>query len=335
MSYAAFRMCAPDAHPARETDVLARVAALWREHARDFPRVTVGPGDDCAVLAPAAHALPTLLKVDQVVEGRHFTRQTPLPLVARKALARAVSDIAAMAGTPVAALVSAVVPAWMHTDDVRVLVEALHDAGRLFACPIVGGDTAWADKRAPLVLSVTVLGEPATPRGVVLRSTARVGDFVYLTGSVGGSFEPAPSTEFAFPGGGRHLTFPPRVAEARELATLLGAALTAMMDTSDGLGLDANRLARASGVRMDIDAGAIPLTRPGEEIARALAEGEDYELLFTVAPGATVPALLATGTRATRIGTVAAWSEGDHLVVLRGADGTTKDISGLGFEHRA
>src|SRR5690606_22520794 len=126
-----------------------------------------------------------------------------------------------------------------------------------------------ADPSHPLVCSVTVLAEPALGREVARRSGAKVGDVIYVTGSLGGSLEPG--------GGGRHLTFTPRIAEALLLAEQLGGRLHAMIDISDGLGRDAAHMAEQSGVRLLLHADRIPLNE-GADWRRAVSDGEDYEL---------------------------------------------------------
>jgi thiamine-monophosphate kinase len=137
------------------------------------------------------------------------------------------------------------------------------------------------------------------------------GDDVYVTGPLGGSLE-----------SGRHLTFTPRLAEATFLADTLGPNLHAMMDISDGLGIDAGRIASASGVRIVLEQGLIPINADTTDPLRALSDGEDYELLLTAAAQSPPPGC-------TRIGTV---EPGDG-VVLNGPAGRT-DASALGWDHR-
>ena len=301
----------------RESDLLDLIARTSATAVGGFPGVLVGPGDDCAVIAPGGSAL--LLKVDQLIEGRHFAPGTPLELVARKAIARAVSDIAAMAGTPFASLAAAVFPHAYPQADADRLCLLLHDAARRWGCPTVGGDVAsFAPGDHPLTLSITVLGGVHPTRGAVLRSGVRPGDAIYVTGSIGGSFA-----------SGRHLTFEPRLAEGAALAATLGDDLHAMMDVSDGLGRDAGRLAAASRVRIELDTASIPLNADVLDTVRAASDGEDYELLFAVAADAAVPGVIASGTPCTRIGRAIAGSG----CVLRLADGREIDAIGLGWDH--
>ena len=298
----------------RETDLLSHIYRRSADLSAAYPRILVGPGDDCAVItSPWGGGDRLLLKVDQLVEGRHFVPApaTPLDLIARKAIARAVSDIAAMAGAPTAALAAATLPAGCTY--ANELFDHLARWARHWSCPLVGGDiAAWSTPGAGLVLSLTVVGTPHPRRGPVLRSTARPGDHVYVTGPLGGSLDAAT-------GLGRHLTFEPRLHEAARLGDTLGDHLHAMMDISDGLGIDAGRLADASGVRIELDAASIPLNPGIRDWRRAAGDGEDYELLFTTDQS---PPL------GIRIGRVA---EGNGCVVIEGNQ--TIDVTALGFDH--
>lgn len=307
-----------------EDTLLQYIANASRDLPRVFPRVVVGPGDDCAVVrvGDGGSGECVLLKTDQVVEGVHFAKGTEVSLIARKAIARPLSDIAAMVGRPIAAMATVTLSRSTTQEEATRLADAVHEWGRRFRCPIVGGDIAtFGPGDGPMVIGVSVVGVPHSSRGPVLRSAAKRGDGVYVTGVVGGSFE-------AGTGGGRHLEFEPRVEVASALADRLGGSLHAMMDTSDGLGIDAGRLACASEVAVEIEELAIPLGEP--EVLAAIARGEDYELLFAVDAGAKVPASLA-GVAITRIGRIA---EGTGCVLLRN-DGTRLDITRQGWEHHS
>ncbi|MBX3351718.1 MAG: thiamine-phosphate kinase [Phycisphaeraceae bacterium] len=291
--------------------IYARSVATDSSHAG----VLVGPGDDCAVVRVEGDLL---LTVDQLVEGRHYDAgATPIDLVARKAVARSVSDIAAMGGTALAALATGALRD--SFDRERELFDAMHDWGERFGCPLIGGDIARVD--GPTVLTCAVLGRAHPTRGAVLRSGARVGDGVFVTGSLGGSFA-----------SGRHLTFTPRVREGRELCDALGADLRAMMDLSDGLGRDAARLADASGVCVEIEASAIPMHEGVADWRAAAGEGEDYELLF--ASSREPPATLGEGTRVTRIGRVVERAANAPACVIVTDRGERVDAGDLGWEHR-
>lgn len=308
-----------------------------------FPAVLTGPGDDCAVVAtPRGDAL--LLTVDQLVEGRHFILHerfaasgraehgagagASLDQVAHKAVARSVSDIAAMGGAPSWALAAGLIPpGWAHAD---ALFDAMAHAAAQLNCPLVGGDVAmWGSESGrthedAIVLTVTVGGLPHEARGPVLRSGAKPGDLVYVTGSLGGSLA-----------SGRHLGFTPRTAEATWLCDALGDDLHAMIDVSDGLGLDASRIGVASGVVLEADAAALPRHPDVPDWRPAAADGEDYELLFTAAASARVPERCpATGVAITQIGQIVpASSERSPGCRIRTPDGAESDGATLGWDH--
>ncbi len=309
----------------RGSDLLGHIYRRSASLTTDHGHIIVGPGDDCAVVRESGVDL--LLKVDQLVVGRHATAETPADLIARKAIARTVSDIAAMAGSCSVALASAALPKGFNQSRADLLFDALSKWALHFGCPLVGGDIASQPKpEDPLVLTITLLGRPHAARGPVLRSTAKPGDLVCVTGALGGSLD----TDSM----GRHLTFEPRITEAVFLASTFGDALTAMMDISDGLGIDAGRMARASKVTIEIDADRLP-RHGGIDLKRAISDGEDYELLFTVSPDAKLPETCPpgsgdTGTPITVIGRVT--DEPGSGVWLLTADGR-EDIAAAGFDH--
>ena len=241
------------------------VAALTRGLSRGHD-VQVGVGDDCAVLGGPRDARWLLLKTDAVVEGVHFLPQEDLRRVGWKALCRALSDIAAMGGTPRHALVTLAISPERRLAEVRALYAGLRRAAARFGVSIVGGETSRSP--GPLFLSIALTGE-VERRQCVLRSGGRPGDVLFVTGRLGGSLA------------GRHLDFTPRLAEARWLVTQ--HKIRAMMDLSDGLAADLPRLAAASSCSYELQPDALP-RHPGCTAAAALTDGEDYELLFAVAP---------------------------------------------------
>ncbi len=237
------------------------------------PEVAVGPGDDCAVVRVPGSADDWLFTTDPVIERRHFLPETPARLVGRKAIARAVSDVAAMGGTPLWILVDLVAPAATPLARIRGLYAGLAAAARKWDLAILGGDTAEGD-----ALELHITGVGRIPRGTaVLRSGARPGDLVYVTGALGGAY---------LPGCRHHLAFEPRLAAGRFLAERKFA--TALMDLSDGLAADLPRLLDASKRGVRLEAAAIPLSRAARKtqqpLHHALCDGEDFELLFTVSP---------------------------------------------------
>ena len=247
----------------RDIGEFGLIARLARTLATRDASVAVGIGDDCAVLRGGDPKKFFLLTCDPVVEGIHFRRNTPPRRVGWKAMARNLSDIAAMGGLPRWAVVSLGLRPDTPVRYVENLYAGLRDAARRFGCTIVGGDTTHV-AREPFIV-VTIVGE-VERRRVALRSGARVGDVVFVTGKLGGSSR------------GKHLTFTPRVREARWLVEHF--PIHAMMDVSDGLASDLQRLVEASGVGFDIAAKSVPANGT---LRAALSDGEDFELLFTVA----------------------------------------------------
>jgi thiamine-monophosphate kinase len=237
-------------------------------------RVLVGPGDDTAVLRWPA-AADCLVTTDMLLEGSCFVLAEAGPRrVGRKAMAVNLSDIAAMASRPIAAVVSVGLPRKGGRALAEELYLGLRETADAFDTAVVGGDTNSWD--GPLVVSVTVLGE-VTGRGPVRRGGARVGDWLLLTGPVGGSIL------------GKHLDFTPRVREALQLHAL--ADLHAMIDVSDGLAADVWHLCTESRCGAVLRAESIPLTPEASQIPdgrtpleHGLGDGEDFELAFAVSP---------------------------------------------------
>ncbi|TDJ56016.1 MAG: thiamine-monophosphate kinase [Planctomycetota bacterium] len=303
----------------RESELLQHI---YTTTSGPTPLVPIPPGDDMTMLLVGDQAV--LAAVDQVIDGCHVDLpRTPLELVGRKAVTRSLSDVAAMAGHPVALLATAALPPDFGHDRATTLFDAMRATADQYGCPLVGGDIAiHSDPSAPLVCTVTVLARPG-PAGAICRTGARPGDHVFVTGTLGGSLEPD--------GLGRHLSFEPRVREALILAGLLENRLHAMIDISDGLARDAAHLATGSGVRIDLDTTRIPC-KDGLDWRRAVGDGEDYELCFTAV--GDVPASL-DGLAVTEIGRVieADQPDGPRLVLLAGD--SVIDTTTLGWEHRS
>lgn len=247
-----------------ENAVLQRLLPLLPE-----PRqLLVGPGDDCAVV-PRDDQWDTLLKTDAVIEAVHFTPDTPPELIGRKALARAISDIAAMGGIPEHALITVLIHPSRPISQLEGIYRGLSELARQFGVSVAGGETSSLPYDG-LALNIALTGR--VERGkAILRSHARPGDILCVTGLLGGSF-----------GSGRHLTFTPRVKEARAMMKT-GFLPTAMMDLSDGLGTDLPRLAAASHCGFECDLDSIPC-HEGCSTHQAICDGEDYELLLTLSP---------------------------------------------------
>jgi thiamine-monophosphate kinase len=308
-----------------EFDLIARLTKSLPANAS----VVTGAGDDCAVLDLGVPEKLILFKTDAVVEGIHFTNETPPEKIGRKALARCLSDIAAMAGTPTAALVTLALPKNFDADFVGKIYEGLNALAEKFGVAIVGGETTTNPER--ILISIALLG--TVPRGTqVLRSGAKVGDAIFVTGELGGALA------------GRHLDFEPRLEEARWLAEHFH--LHALMDLSDGLAGDLRHIVNASKVGAEILKSALPISRAAKLRAResstakppalaALTDGEDFELLFTIASKDAVKLLDAwkkkfPQTKLTCIGKITA-GEG---ILLRDKTGTHK-LNAHGYVHFA
>lgn len=225
--------------------------------------VVVGPGDDCAVVGTGN--LLMLLKTDAVVAGVHFLPEEEARRVGWKAVARVLSDFAAMGGKPGELLVTVALAPEVEVAWVSGLYEGMTACLERHGGCIVGGETTSLPPGTPTMVSVAGRGMVAR-KNLVTRGGGRAGDTVYVTGTLGGSIR------------GKHLDFTPRLEEAAWLTDHF--EITAMMDLSDGLAKDLPRLAARSGVGFEIDREALPLSE-GVGLAQALGDGEDYELLFT------------------------------------------------------
>lgn len=245
--------------------------AILRRILKNIPAndtLLVGPGDDCAVVA-RDDAWDTLLKTDVVVEGLHFLPETRPERIGRKALARAVSDIAAMGGIPEHALITVLCHPSRPVALLEGIYRGLNNLASEFGISLAGGETSGLPYDG-LVINVALTGR--VERGLaVLRSGGSPGDQLFVSGVLGGSFP----SEW-------HLDFEPRVELARGLLKS-GIRPSAMMDLSDGLGTDLPRLAAASKCGFEIDEQALPC-RPGFSPADAVSHGEDYELLLAFPP---------------------------------------------------
>jgi thiamine-monophosphate kinase len=307
------------------------------------PRVKLGSGDDAAVTVPGG---TTATSVDAIVDGVHFHRsEVPPRTIGRKALATALSDLAAMGAEAGEAYVVLGAPRDLEEDEFDGVLDGLLELAAETGITLAGGDLT----RAPaLTLAVTVVGHAQKPGELVPRSGAQEGDVLVVTGELGAAAAGRlllnrPELEAALAGTigdhlrRRQLDPTPRLRSGRALAT---AGARAMIDLSDGLAGDAQHLARASGVALKIEAESLPLARGVTEIAAAAgldplelaaSGGEDYELLAALPPDrleATSTSVDAAGeTRLTPIGEVGA-GEG---VELRLPAGGLLEI--LGYDH--
>lgn len=279
--------------------------------------LVLGIGDDCAIYRPRGSADDLLFTTDMFVEGVHFRRETHKPEIAgRKALARGLSDIAAMGGEPRFCLISLCVARWTSEKWLARFFDGVVALGAATGAVIAGGDLSHGET---LACDVTVCG--AVPRGTALRrDEARPGDEIYVSGDLGGSALGLESWKGK--ARQRHLHPEPRLALGAFLREKRRAS--AAMDLSDGLSLDLRRLCLASGVAAEI---VEPPRFPGASSGQALHGGEDYELLFTVHPGARIPARFE-GLALTKIGTIVRGEAGQ--VRLNGSP-----LLPLGYDHFA
>ncbi len=266
-----------------------------RRLAERGPRIALGIGDDCAIYRPR-RGEDLLFKIDPMIEDVHFHRGQPPSILGQRALARNLSDIAAMGGTPHFCLVSLAIPGDLGGKWLDAFYRGLMALARRTGTALAGGHLARAEK---IYCDVVVGG--SVPRGkALLRSGARPGDSLYVSGRLGKPWD-------------RRIQ--PRLALGRSLR---GRA-TSCMDLSDGLSLDLHRLCLASGVAARVD--RVPVVR-GATLDRALHGGEDYELLFTLPPGHATP----PGT--TRIGSVVKGKPGS--VLFKG-----QPLAPRGYDHFA
>jgi thiamine-monophosphate kinase len=277
--------------------------------------LVLGIGDDCAIYRPRGSREDLLFTTDLLMEDVHFRRHThPAAAVGHKALARGLSDIAAMGGVPRFCLLSLAVAERADQHWIAGFYDGLLRLARRTGTPLAGGDLARAAKTA---CDIVVCG--AVPRGKALRrGGARAGDAVYVSGRLGGSalgLATGKGRAWA-----RHLRPEPRLRLGVFLRERIGA--TAAMDLSDGLSLDLRRMALASGLEAHIEP---PPLFPGAGLEQALHGGEDYELLFTARPRPAVPPRYA-GVSLTRIGTMRKGKAG--AVYLSG-----RPLAPLGYDH--
>jgi thiamine-monophosphate kinase len=269
-------------------------------------RVRLGAGDDCAVVETAGRL--QLLKSDCLIEGIHFLPDADPKWIGWKAMCRSISDIAAMGGTPLDALVTLAVRPETEFTWLQRVYAGLQTAAKIYQVNLVGGETARSP--GPFFLSVALTGTVERGR-YVGRSGGRNGDWLYVTGRLGGSI------------GGRHLRFRPRVPEARWLVSHF--PVHAMMDLSDGLASDLPRLAKASRLGFEVDLARLPLHR-GSSPENGLRDGEDYELLFAVPTAAKKRLEIEWRRKFPKLRLTA---------IGRLVENGTADFSGKGYDHFA
>jgi len=261
------------------------------------------------------------ITTDMLLDGVHFDlSKVSLEQVGYKAMAVSLSDCAAMATIPVAAVVSVALPKDYDEKELKQLHSGIVRAGQKYGCALVGGDiTSWRGKN-PFVISVAMLSKQAGNKPVK-RSGAKAGDIICVTGSLGGS------------GFGKHLEFEPRVKEAVKIAQIV--TINSMIDISDGLSSDLNRICKASQVGAVINAEQIPISEQARKNAEplnvALNEGEDFELLFTLSQRDYRKLLDEWNgpISITQIGTITNTGK----VQIKMPDGQINDLESEGYNH--
>jgi thiamine-monophosphate kinase len=295
--------------------------AWLRQRTAAAPGVRVGPGDDCAVLESSANRA-WLVTTDMLLEGRHFILAEHGPRrVGRKAMAVNLSDIAAMGGKPFAAFVSVGLPVGAAESVGKELYLGMREVADTFETTIAGGDTnTWT---GGLVVCVTVMGEPG-PQGPILRHGAKPGDWLMVTGPLGGSIL------------GKHLDFTPRVREALLLQE--NAALHAMIDVSDGLSADVFHICAESRCGAVLFAERIPISDAARQLAdcmtpleHALTDGEDFELAFAVDDAAGERLLRTQPIPGITLAHIGVFVE--EVALFLEVAGTRRRITPRGFVH--
>ncbi len=301
-----------------EDEITGWFASQCKLPITDFP---IGIGDDMAQVRIGNETV--LITTDMLLDGVHFDlKSATIEQVGYKSMAVSLSDCAAMATIPLAAVVAVALPKGFGADELKQLHTGIIRAGNKYNCALVGGDITKWKSDSLFAINVTMISREASNKPVK-RSDAVVGDIICVTGSLGGSVF------------GRHLEFEPRVKEALQIANMV--TLNSMMDISDGLSTDLNRICRQSNVGALLDADKIPVSsdamRTENPLEAALNDGEDFELLFTLSNDQfdKLQKKWDEPVHVTRIGTIIE----SPKFQIKMPDGQVRDIEIKGYDHLA
>ena len=279
----------------------------------------IGIGDDMAQIKPGSESV--FITTDMLLDGVHFDlKKSTIEQAGYKAMAVSLSDCAAMATIPVAAVVSVALPASFGANELKQLHSGIVRAGDKFSCALIGGDiTSWKSE-SPFAISVAMLSKKAENEPVK-RSGAKIGDSICVTGFLGGT------------GFGKHMQFEPRIQEALKIAKMV--TINSMIDISDGLSSDLNRICRQSKVGAIIEADLIPISndakRTENPLESALNEGEDFELLFTLSQN-NCEKLLKNWNESVPISQIGLITETNKMQIKM-PDGQINTLEVKGYEH--
>lgn len=315
------------------------VARIQQQLPRDPAWLTLGIGDDAAVVEPERNRLD-VLTVDAVIDGVHFDRRfTPPDAIGHRAMAVNLSDLAAMGATPRLALLSLALPADLSSDDFDGIISGIAAQAREHGVTVAGGNLTRTP--GPLTIDITAIGT-VKRRGVLTRGGARPGDIVYVTGTIGAAAAGLQMLQAGHAGAGSCISSYLRPAARTKVGQLLGRnrAPSACVDLSDGLADGVTRIAESSTVGITLDLSALPIDpdarawfegRGVDPVVAAVSGGDDYELLFTVRPrqrGRLKAAFQHGGVPLTRIGVCTA----ERALLMQPADGAPVPIPS-GFTH--
>ncbi|OQY04618.1 MAG: hypothetical protein B6I25_06720 [Planctomycetales bacterium 4572_13] len=306
----------------KEDEITNWFASQSTADANIFP---IGIGDDMAQVRGGDDGT-VLITTDMLLDGAHFDlAQCSLEQAAYKAMAASLSDCAAMATVPVCAVCAVGLPEGFGEGKLKELHAGLVAVGRRYGCELIGGDmTKWRHTDGRLAINVTMLSKPSGYHPPVRRNGAKVGDCICVTGTLGGSIA------------GKHLDFTPRVDEA--LAITRDAKVNAMMDITDGLSTDLNRICKQSGVGAVVFSDRIPVSDvavnqrghgPPYGLDAALCDGEDFELLFTLSPQEFEKLPRLKTAPITKIGEIT----GGGCMGIKLSNGQVERLTPQGFDH--